>query len=110
MKRWYKLISLLFIGVLVMAGCSSSGGGANNQASQEIAVTSEGELASLDTIKSSDSPSLNVASNTIEGLYRPAPQDSENLKELGMAAEEPEISEDGKTYTYKIREDAKWST
>ncbi|KAA9221088.1 MULTISPECIES: peptide ABC transporter substrate-binding protein [Aerococcus] len=110
MKRWYKLISLLFIGVLVMAGCSSSGGGTNSQAGQEIAVTSEGELASLDTIKSSDSPSLNVASNTIEGLYRPAPQDSDKLKELGMAAEEPEISEDGKTYTYKIREDAKWST
>ncbi|MDK7294177.1 ABC transporter substrate-binding protein, partial [Streptococcus pasteurianus] len=30
--------------------------------------------------------------------------------ELGIAAEEPEVSEDGLTYTFKIRDNANWST
>ena len=39
-------------------------------------------------------------------MYR---QNPDNELELAMAAEEPEVSEDGLTYTFKIREDAVWS-
>lgn len=42
----------------------------------------------------------------MEGLYRPADNGS---NELGVAAEEPTVSEDGLTYTFTIRDDADWS-
>lgn len=41
-----------------------------------------------------------------EGLYVLGKEDE---LELGVAAEEPAISEDETVYTFKIREDAKWS-
>ncbi|WP_099222826.1 ABC transporter substrate-binding protein [Listeria costaricensis] len=41
-----------------------------------------------------------------EGLYR---LDKDGKPALAMAASEPEVSNDGKTLVYKIREDANWS-
>ena len=78
----------------------------NEEAAKSIKVTVNGELASLDSISSTDSPSQNTIANVMEGLYRPADKGS---NELGVAAEEPTVSEDGLTYTFTIRDDADWS-
>ncbi|WP_407389504.1 ABC transporter substrate-binding protein [Carnobacterium jeotgali] len=113
-----KLISLLGLtatSALVLAACA--GGDDGEKASSESNASGSGEeqvlnliesaeLPNMDSAKSTDVVSGTVLNNVNEGLYR---QNPENELELGMAAEEPEVSEDGLTYTFKIKEDAVWS-
>lgn len=63
------------------------------------------EIPSMDSALATDAVSFNVMNQVYEGLYRLGENDE---AELGIAAEEPEVSEDGKKYTFKLR-DAKWS-
>ncbi|MGB7367091.1 peptide ABC transporter substrate-binding protein [Carnobacterium jeotgali] len=113
-----KLISLLGLtatSALVLAACGSGNDGekasSENKASgsgeeQVLNLIESAELPNMDSAKSTDVVSGTVLNNVNEGLYR---QNPENELELGMAAEEPEVSEDGLTYTFKIKEDAVWS-
>ena len=106
MKKKLGILSLTALS-LVLAACGNGGTTADNEeAAKSIKVTVNGELASLDSISSTDSPSQNTIANVMEGLYRPADKGS---NELGVAAEEPTVSEDGLTYTFTIRDDADWS-
>nr|WP_285836230.1 peptide ABC transporter substrate-binding protein [Carnobacterium inhibens] len=73
---------------------------------QVLNLIESAELPTMDSVLATDAVSFNVMNNVNEGLYRQGP-DGELV--LGMAAEEPEVSEDGLTYTFKIREDATWS-
>ncbi|GKV68210.1 peptide ABC transporter substrate-binding protein [Sporosarcina sp. NCCP-2716] len=66
------------------------------------------ELAAIPSVDSAiveDAVGFNVLNNVNEGLYR---LNAENIAEPAMAAEEAVVSEDGLTYTFKLR-DAKWS-
>lgn len=106
MKKKLGLLSLTAIS-LVIAACSNGASTSNEEVdTQAITVTVNGELASLDSISSTDTPSQNTIANVMEGLYRPADNGS---NELGMAEAEPTVSEDGLTYTFKIRDNANWS-
>lgn len=106
-KRWSRGLVALFAS-MVLAGCGNNAGTDSNNSDGKVTIstTTDGELASLDHTQSTDNPSLNTISNVMEGLYRPA--DDQSI-ELGVAAEEPEISDDQLTYTFKIRDDANWS-
>ncbi|PLT28446.1 peptide ABC transporter substrate-binding protein [Peribacillus deserti] len=72
---------------------------------QVLNLIAGSEIPSMDSTLATDSVSFNVMNNVYEGLYR---LDQKNEPTLGMAAEEPQVSADGKTYTFKLR-DAKWS-
>ncbi|MFV0557347.1 MAG: peptide ABC transporter substrate-binding protein [Enterococcus sp.] len=72
---------------------------------QSINVSTSGEIATLDSVDSVDTNSSDTIGQTTEGLYR---LDKKGKPELGIAKEEPTVSEDGKTYTFKLRE-SKWS-
>ncbi|MER2226927.1 MAG: peptide ABC transporter substrate-binding protein [Carnobacterium sp.] len=86
---------------------SNSADGEKNLAdTQELRLTAASEIPSMDTALATDLTSFTVMNNVFEGLYVLGP-DAEPV--LGVAAEEPTISEDGKTYTFKLREDAVWS-
>jgi oligopeptide transport system substrate-binding protein len=63
------------------------------------------EIPSVDSSIAEDAVGFNVLNNIMEGLYR---LDQDSLPVPAMAEGEPEISEDGLTYTFKIR-DAQWS-
>ncbi len=66
------------------------------------------ELAAIPSVDSAiveDAVGFNVLNNVNEGLYR---LNQENIAEPAIASEEAEESEDGLTYTFKLR-DAKWS-
>jgi len=118
-KKASVLLSLS--SALVLAACGGSGNTADSSAasgtaSSESNATASGEqvlnliesaeIPSMDSSQATDTVAFTVLSNVNEGLYRQTPDGS---LELGMAAEEPEVSEDGLTYTFKIREDANWS-
>ena len=63
------------------------------------------EPTSYDPIIGFDAKSWNSLNNLMEGLTRL----DKNHEPKEAAAEKWEISEDGKTYTFHIRKDAKWS-
>lgn len=105
-----KLLSLLGITLLstaVLVAC-----GSDNEESKDGKTTNElnlvetAEIPTMDSVLNTDTVGSTVMNNVMEGLYR---LNLDNKPELAMASEEPTISEDGLTYTFKLREDAKWS-
>nr|WP_176757509.1 peptide ABC transporter substrate-binding protein [Salimicrobium halophilum] len=71
---------------------------------QSISFTAKSELPSMDPSLITDSVAFQWAGETYEGLYR--------LDENGELAEgiakDHEVSEDGTTWTFNLREDAQW--
>ncbi|KXH79778.1 peptide ABC transporter substrate-binding protein [Sporosarcina sp. HYO08] len=72
---------------------------------QVLNLIETAEIPSVDSSIAEDAVGFNVLNNIMEGLYR---LDQDSLPVPAMAEGEPEISEDGLTYTFKIR-DAQWS-
>ncbi|MGL4521027.1 MAG: peptide ABC transporter substrate-binding protein, partial [Bacilli bacterium] len=110
MKKRFALLMTTFLTVgAVLAGC---GGGddakkESGDAKQILNLPIGAEIPSMDSSKSTDAESFTVMINTNEGLYRLG--EDGKTPTLGMAKEEPTVSEDKKTYTFKLREDGKWS-
>jgi oligopeptide transport system substrate-binding protein len=63
------------------------------------------EPPTLDSRKATDATSMNVLEMLFEGLTRMGPGDLP----LPAAAKKIEISEDGRTYTFTLRDEAHWS-
>ncbi|AEB29434.1 periplasmic oligopeptide-binding protein [Carnobacterium sp. 17-4] len=109
-KKYLQLMGLSLASISLLAACGGnkdeSATNTNGTDKQELNLVESAELPTMDSVLATDAVSFNVMNNVNEGLYRQGP-DGELV--LGMAAEEPEISEDGLTYTFKIREDAVWS-
>ncbi|CEN83053.1 ABC transporter substrate-binding protein [Paraclostridium sordellii] len=76
-----------------------------DKANKELNLTLAGDIPTLDVSKASDMDSFYMITNTMEGLTR---VDAKGIATPAMA-ESWEQSEDGKTWTFKIRKDAKWS-
>ncbi|WP_421384888.1 peptide ABC transporter substrate-binding protein [Bacillus salacetis] len=112
-KQSLILLSILLVLSAFLTACGGGNENNNNDTAgtdggkdeQVLNLLESSEIPSLDSTLGTDSVSFNVMNNVFEGLYRLG-EDDEPV--LGMAAEEPEVSEDGKTYTFKLR-DAKWS-
>lgn len=115
-NKLFNLLGLTATSALVLAACGSGDGDTANNESQTsgsgsgeeqvLNLIESAELPNMDSAKTVDTVSGTVLNNVNEGLYR---QNPENKLELGMAAEEPKVSEDGLTFTFKIKEDAVWS-
>lgn len=109
-----KRLSLLvtgFASMMVLAACggANSDGAAEDVAADDTAggvlnVQVDVEVATMDPQMATDGTSFEVIANTIEGLY--------TLDESGVAvpslAEKTDVSEDGLTYTFTLK-DATWS-
>lgn len=108
LKKWLKTVAILGLSGAVLAACGNSNEGGSETGDEEVVLnwTETQEIPTMDTTMVTDTVGFTVMNNVNEGLYRQGP---DGEYELGMAAEEPTISEDGLTYTYKIREDAVWS-
>ncbi|MGY0836649.1 peptide ABC transporter substrate-binding protein [Aerococcus urinaeequi] len=112
MERKSLLKSLAVIGLsgLVLAACGNgsdnSGSNGSGESEQVLSWTTSSELPTMDTTMVTDTVSFDMMNNVNEGLYR---QNQDGEYEAGVLDGEPEISEDGTVYTYKIKEDATWS-
>ncbi|PWW08821.1 oligopeptide transport system substrate-binding protein [Paenibacillus cellulosilyticus] len=100
--------------VLLVSGCTpkdenkgtetgESGSGAAT--SKVFRMNISTEPPTLDPAQSQDQVSFTVLNGLYEGLTRK----DENGQNIPGIAEKWDISEDGKTYTFHLREDAKWS-
>ncbi|WP_251854831.1 peptide ABC transporter substrate-binding protein [Enterococcus italicus] len=112
MKWAYGLVTIFG---LALAGCSTTGGSSSTATSsssggeakdQTFKVVVQQEMPSADLSLATDTISFSALNNVYEGLYR---LDKDNNPEPAGAAEKATISDDGLTYTIKLREDAKWS-
>eukprot|EP00130_Batrachochytrium_dendrobatidis_P008572 XP_006683447.1 hypothetical protein BATDEDRAFT_93209 [Batrachochytrium dendrobatidis JAM81] len=112
-----KFIPILFILSLVLAACnftdeneeSITDSNTDSKATTEekvVRLSAAGEISGLDPTLAHDQFSFNVINQVFEGLYR---LDKEGEPELALAAEEPEVTDDGKVLTFTLRDDAVWS-
>ena len=71
----------------------------------ELNITNSSDIPTLDVSKAEDTVSSEVLMNTMEGLVKL----DKDGKIVPGVAESWEKSEDGKTWTFKLRKDSKWS-
>lgn len=115
-KRFWKSVLATVLGTLLafgMIGCGSSDPSTSSDGTVGNSQEAEGvvyktalteELNSLDPNYNYSATSMGMIANVNEGLYKYLPDGT-----IGMGlAESVDISEDGCTYTFHIR-DAKWS-
>src|SRR5690625_3381887 len=120
-KQWINLFKFVLV-LTVFAACSSgesdstSGEGSSDGSSEatEEASADEGEkvlnftnpenIPTMDSSLATDESSFVYLAATTEGLYRL----DENAQPAEGIAEDHEVSEDGLTWTFSLREDATW--
>lgn len=115
-SKYFLLLALSLVLSMFLAACNYGGGdsagdekenGADEgkAAAQEIKALESALIPAMDSVMAQDTVSFSTLNNVNEGLYRLDP----NQEVVpGMADGEPEVSEDGTVYTFKLR-DAKWS-
>ncbi|WP_283678319.1 peptide ABC transporter substrate-binding protein [Lentilactobacillus sp. Marseille-Q4993] len=87
---------------LLLAGCGSSG---NSSKKQVLTTSTDTELSTVDLSKTTSVSAFNVLNNVDEGLFRLG----KNSKVEPGIAKSSTVSKDGKTYTFNLRKNAKWS-
>ncbi len=98
---------------LSFTGCGSSGdsdvsvgdGAGKDTDGIHLNLTISEEINSLDPNYNYSATSIGFITNVNEGLYK---YGADGNLTLGMASD-VQVSEDGKTYTFTIRDDAKWT-
>jgi oligopeptide transport system substrate-binding protein len=111
------VVALLGAFALAAAGCgggneessgggTESGGGGGAAANQTMTIAWGAEPPSLDPGLATDTTSSNVLLNIMDPLVRLDPKTNEAVPSL---AESWDVSEDGKTVTYHLRQDGKWT-
>ncbi|APR07106.1 peptide ABC transporter substrate-binding protein [Lentilactobacillus parabuchneri] len=102
-KLWMSLPILLVS--LVLTGCSGNGNKSSSD-SKEARVMEQADISALDPSLITDVGALETVNNSQEGLYR---MKSSTEVEPGIAKDIVNPSNNGKTYTFKLRPGLKWS-
>lgn len=114
-KTWGRSGLALFVcSIFIFSGCGKSTnestqkeeGNQKTSGEQLFRVAVQQEMPSADLSLATNTISFSALNNVYEGLYR---LDKNSKPQAAGAAELATISEDGLTYTFKLREDAKWS-
>ncbi|WP_125769007.1 peptide ABC transporter substrate-binding protein [Lapidilactobacillus wuchangensis] len=107
--KWQKLAKLSVVALAVttlLAACGTKKSSSGSADSKQVLTRMEGDvISSMDTSVMTDAISGQAAVDTMDGLYR------YNGSELqpAIATKIVEPTNGGKTYTYQLRKDAKWS-
>ncbi|MEK3805347.1 ABC transporter substrate-binding protein [Metabacillus sp. SLBN-84] len=110
MKKWLAMFLTAML-VFVLAACTANESAGNETDKKEkdeekiLYLNNGAEPTSFDPVIGFDAVSWNALNNLMEGLTRLG----KDHEPEAAIAEKWDVSEDGKTYTFHIREDAKWS-
>lgn len=100
-----KTLALLLVALLVLTGCGSKGGD-DVEYVNEYSYVYTTDIDTLDYVYSMRATNADHTSNFVDGLL-----ELDNLGNfISSIAESYTVSEDGLTYTFKIREGVKWVT
>ncbi|MFL9486163.1 peptide ABC transporter substrate-binding protein [Staphylococcus sp. KUGN1] len=105
MRKWITLIAIFIISLSTLSGCSNSKSLYSDEGQVMRLVLSQ-DITSLDTGLITEEKSFEVTAQAFEGLYVLGRGDK---AKLGVAKEFPKKSNNGKTLTIKLRDNAKWS-
>jgi len=105
LKKAATVTAVAGASLLFLAACGSNNSSSSKNTKQVATIAEKSELPSMDLSKSTDVTSSNMLNNTNEGLYRLG-KDSKVTPGMAQATK---ISKDGKTYTFTLRKNAKWS-
>jgi len=112
MKYIRSSLLILILFTLVLGACGKneeqdiSSEETDEQEEKVVHLSAPGEIPSLDPTLADNDFSFNVINQVFEGLYR---LDKDGEPQLAMAASEPEMSDDGRVYTFTLRDDVTWS-
>ena len=104
-----SIVTLTFI----LGACGGAGNKAKEsteknktaEITQSITISTPAPISTLDTTQTTDKNTFTMVQHLFEGLTR----FDENTTPIPGIAETIDISEDGKEYTFTLRDDAKWS-
>lgn len=102
MKKQIMLSSLVLLMAGLLAGCGSKSASSR----KTISLMQSSDLLSLDTSNHADLTEFNVLVNSMEGLYR---TNKANNPSVAMATNIAKPTNHGKTYTFHLRKNARWS-
>lgn len=121
-SKYYLFIVLAMTLVMVLSACGGSGSDSDSKSDsddskkdadsgeasgeQVFNMIETAEIPTGDPSLATDAASFIVFGQTMEGLYI---LDESDTPVPAIADGDPDISEDGKEYTFKLREDAEWS-
>lgn len=107
MKKWIIMLVAMLSLSSILAGCGGDkqASGDSKDSTQEITLGMTTEPPAIDPAIATDTTSGWVLDHIFEGLYT---RDKEGNPVLGVAKDQ-KVSDDGKTYTFTLRDDAKWS-
>ena len=100
-KKLLALAGVSVAGAFLLAAC---GGGSSNQATYSFVYSADPNT--LDYIAATRTTTSDITSNLVDGLL----ENDRYGNFVPSLAEDWTVSEDGLTYTYKLRKDAKWYT
>ncbi|ASK62517.1 peptide ABC transporter substrate-binding protein [Virgibacillus phasianinus] len=112
--KFSLLIALGLLLCVIMSACSSDSGGEKQaegsndkdaDVKQELNLISSDTIPTMDPHMGTDVVSFQFIGASKEGLYRLG----ENLELKPGIAKDHKVSEDGLTWTFNLRDDAKWS-
>ncbi|TCP52880.1 oligopeptide transport system substrate-binding protein [Tumebacillus sp. BK434] len=109
-KKWVGLgLAVTMLSSVALVGCGdekeSGGEKSGSKEAQELNLYLTSEIPSLDPSLATDTIGFTVLGQTNEGLIRL----DKDGKVTGGVAEKWDVSPDGLTYTFNIRDNAKWS-
>jgi Bacterial extracellular solute-binding proteins, family 5 Middle. len=109
-KKWTWVLLLAAIVSLVLAGCggskdSKSGGESKKDEEKVFHFVNGDTIPTMDSSKATDEYAFQFLGATMEGLYRLG----EDGTPVEGIAKSHEVSDDGLTWTFHLRENAKWS-
>lgn len=107
-NKYLLTLTGAFALILVLAGCgnqSAQKSGTQMAKNQTVNISTDSEISTLDTAKASDSGSLTPLYQISEGIYRLGPKS----KVENALATSTKVSNDGLTYTFKLRTNDKWN-
>ncbi|MCG3401607.1 peptide ABC transporter substrate-binding protein [Staphylococcus massiliensis] len=104
-SKSFRLIGI-FLGIVLLLSACGNAEGLYSDKGQTLRKVISSDMTSLDSAAVTDSVSFSIYNQIYEGLYS---LDGKDQAVPGVAKGEPKVTNDGKTYTFKLRKDAKWS-
>ncbi|OHO71566.1 peptide ABC transporter substrate-binding protein [Staphylococcus sp. HMSC036D05] len=104
-SKYFRTTIMLIISILILSSCSQNKGMYSDEGQVFRKVIPQ-DMTTLDTAMITDMVSNDIAEQTFEGLFS---LDKNDKATLALAKNMPKKSKDGKTLTFDLKEDAKWS-
>lgn len=105
-KNYSWLIAFVLVLSSVLAACSGGSDEKESKGKQVLNLVLSSDIPSMNSALATDLVSFEMYENVMEGLYR---LDKDTKPVPALAEGDPKETDGGKTWTIKLRKDAKWS-